>query len=167
LPNERRVLMPRIWALLNPGVLFINQTPHRWFPYEHHSTGLWGINYFPDRLTHWYARACSKRNPEINHSTDWNTHLRGGLRGGTERGIVADLTADSRHSRGVILQPAVGRYRDRADYYWLANTSPRLRLVKRWIASLFRICDRLLDSIPAVNVDVAIRKELLNAPSTR
>jgi SAM-dependent methyltransferase len=161
LPHERRAIMPRLWNRLNPGgVLFINQTPHRWVPYEHHSTGLWGINYLSDRLAHRYARHFSKRNPDINRSTDWNTHLRGGLRGGTERGIIADATAGS-HTRGVILQPIGAGLRDRADY-WLAATSPRLRLVKRGIASFFRVCDRLFDTVPALNVDVAIRKELLD-----
>ena len=165
LPNERRALMPRLWALLNPGgVLFINQTPHRWVPYEHHSTGLWGINYLPDRLAHWYARNFSRVNSESNRSTDWNAHLRGGLRGGTERGIIADLTAGSQ-AHGVILQPTAAGHRDRADY-WLAGTSQRFRSVKRGIASVFRICDRLFDTIPALNVDVAIRKELSNAPNT-
>jgi SAM-dependent methyltransferase len=158
LPNERRALMPRIWALLEPGgVLFVNQTPHRWIPFEHHSTGLWGINYLPDGMAHWYARHFSRMSPAINRSKDWSVHLRGGLRGGTEHGIVADLTADSA-TRGVILQPLAGRYRDRADY-WLAGTSPRLRVVKRGIASAFRAFDRLFDTIPALNVDVAIRKE--------
>lgn len=166
LPNERQALMPRLWGLLRPGgVLFINQTPHRWVPYEHHSTELWGINYLPDSLAHWYARNFSRVNPAINRSADWNTHLRGGLRGGTERGIIADLTAASQ-TRGVILQPAAAGLRDRA-HYWLASTSPRFRSVKRGIASVFRICDRLFDTIPALNVDVAIRKELLDAPISR
>jgi 2-polyprenyl-3-methyl-5-hydroxy-6-metoxy-1,4-benzoquinol methylase len=162
LPEERRTLMPQLWALLKPGgVLFVNQTPHRWVPYEHHSTQLWGINYLPDRLAHWYARTLSRVSPEINRSADWNTHLRGGLRGGTERGIIADLIPGS-WTRGVILQPATGSLRDRADY-WLIATSPRFRILKRVVASIFRICDRLFDTIPALNVDVAIRKELLKS----
>jgi len=166
LPDERRALMPRLGALLKPGgVLFVNQTSHRWVPYEHHSTELLGINYLPDRLTHWYARNFARVNPELNRSTDWNTQLRGRLRGGTERGIIAGLTADSQ-SRGVILQPSAGGLRDRADY-WLAGTSQRLRPLKQGIASIFRICHRLFDTIPALNVDVAIRKELLDAPRTR
>jgi len=158
LPGERRTILPLIWAKLKPGgVFFVNQTPHRWVPYEHHSTGLWGTNYLPDRLAHWYARTFSRANPEINGSRDWNEHLRGGIRGGTERGIVADLTSGSA-TRGVILQPTLGGCRDRADY-WLAGTSARYRPVKRAIASVFRLCDRLFDTIPALNVDVAIRKE--------
>jgi SAM-dependent methyltransferase len=162
LPHERRALMPAVWETLNPGgVLFINQTPHRWVPYEHHSTGLWGINYLPDPLAHWYARHFARMCPEINRSKDWSLHLRGGVRGGTERGIIADLTANSA-TRGVIVQPNAAGHRDRADY-WLAGTSPRLRRVKRGIASAFRLCDRLFDTIPAFNVDVAIRKELPSA----
>lgn len=158
LPKERKVLMPLLWEVLAPGgVLFVNQTPHRWFPYEHHSTALWGINYLPDRVAHWYARAFSKRNPEINRSPNWAVHLRGGLRGGTEREIVANLTAHSRF-RGAIMQPTAGGYRDRADY-WLANTSSRFRLPKRVIAGLFRVCDRLIGTIPASNIDTAIRKQ--------
>ena len=35
LPNERVNLMPLLWDSLNVGgVIFINQTPHRWFPIE-------------------------------------------------------------------------------------------------------------------------------------
>ena len=31
--------MPLIWSKLKPGrTLFINQTPYRYFPYEHHTT---------------------------------------------------------------------------------------------------------------------------------
>ena len=160
LPEERRHLLPRIWAALRPGgTLFVNQTPHRWVPFEHHSTGLWGINYLPDRIAHQYARRFARISPAINRSTDWQMHLRGGLRGGTERTILSELTAGSK-IRGVILQPNRARYRDRADY-WLAGTSQNLRPLKRCIAFVFRISDRLFDSIPALNVDVAIRKELL------
>jgi hypothetical protein len=52
LPEERRRVMPWIWSKLKPGgTLFINQTPYRYFPYEHHTTGLWFINYLPDKLS--------------------------------------------------------------------------------------------------------------------
>ena len=41
-----------IWAhLKSGGVLFLNQTPHRYFPVEHHTTNLPMINYFPDTDT--------------------------------------------------------------------------------------------------------------------
>lgn len=46
LPAERSRLMPLIWSHVNnPGVIFLTATPFRWFPYEHHTTGLWFINY--------------------------------------------------------------------------------------------------------------------------
>lgn len=161
LPHERRKLMPQLWAMLKPGgVLFINQTPHRWAPFEHHSTELWGTNYFPDRLAHLYARFCSTANPITNRSKDWNDHLRGGIRGATERKIIADLTAGTA-ARALVIQPTAGGFRDRADY-WLAGTSRKFRPLKHCIAVVFRICDRLWDTIPALNVDVAMQKVTLD-----
>jgi len=157
LPNERRLLMPQLWDLLKPdGVLFVNQTPHRWFPCETHSTGLWGINYLPDKLAHRYARRFSTMSPSINRSPDWNVHLRGGLRGGSERELIRRLTAGGR-APAIILQPVAGGLRDRADY-WLSCTSPRHRSLKKAIGWLFRITDHLFATIPAVNLDVAVRK---------
>src|SRR6185369_5786240 len=39
LPEERKRLLPQIWAALRRGgTLFVNQTPHRWVPFEHHNT---------------------------------------------------------------------------------------------------------------------------------
>jgi hypothetical protein len=46
----------------------------------------------------------------------------------------------------------------RADY-WLHCTIPRHRLFKRRVAFWFRGCDKLFDTIPALNVDVALRKQ--------
>ena len=69
LPEERRRVMPLIWSSMNyGGVLFVNQTPYRYFPYEHHSTGLWFINYLPDRSSMFLARNLSRMNPEVNRS---------------------------------------------------------------------------------------------------
>jgi len=163
LPDERRLLMPQLWDLLKPsGVLFVNQTPHRWFPCDTHSTGLWGINYLPDKLAHSYARRFSSRSPSINQSPDWNVHLRGGLRGGSERELIRWLTADGR-APAVIMQPVAQGLRDRADY-WLSSTSPRYPSLKKGIAWLFRVTDYLFATIPAVNLDVAVRKVGRRAP---
>ncbi len=156
LPPERRILMPRLWDLLKPGgVLFVNQTPHRWFPRDAHSTGLWGINYLPDKLAHWYARRFSSMS-QINKSTDWNVHLRGGLRGGSERELVRLLTSGGRPP-AFIMQPVTPGLRDRADY-WLSSTSARFRSMKKAIAFSYRLTDYLFGTVPAVNLDVAIRK---------
>src|SRR5215831_20349192 len=125
--------MPRLWEALQPGgVLFVNQTPHSWFPRDTHSTGLWGINYLPDRIAHWYARRFGSMNSSINRSMSWNVHLRGGLRGGSERELIKLLTTDAR-APAMIMQPVAPGLRDRADY-WLSSTSVRFRSAKKAIA---------------------------------
>jgi SAM-dependent methyltransferase len=161
LPEERRRVMPLIWSSMNyGGVLFVNQTPHRYFPYEHHSTGLWFINYLPDRFSLFLARNLSRMNPGVNRSRDWTVHLRGGIRGGTEAEICCNLLL-ARAGRPIIIQP---RCQDRAAY-WLSCTNPeRYRLLKKSIAALFRLTDKLWGTVPSMNLDVVIRKDPANVP---
>jgi predicted O-methyltransferase YrrM len=156
LPEERRHVMPLIWSCMNyGGVLFVNQTPYRHFPFEHHSTGLWFINYLPDGFSLFLARNLSKINPEINKSPDWTVHLRGGIRGGTEKEILCNLNrAAGGHPS--IVQP---KGQDRAAY-WLSCTNPeRYRLLKMSVTALFRLTDKLWGTVPSMNLDVAIRKD--------
>lgn len=102
LPDERRVLMPKIWALLKPGgIFFVNQTPNRYFPVEPHTTKLPLINYLPDRVALATARRFSKR---IERDETWETLLRKGIRGGTERNILCDLGAANGY-RPMLLKP--------------------------------------------------------------
>lgn len=156
LPEERRQVMPLIWSHLNTGgVLFVNQTPYRYFPYEHHSTGLWFINYCPDRFSHFLARKLSARNPAINSSSDWRVHLRGGIRGGTEAQIIRNLRL-AKTGRPKVIQPRQG---DRASYWLSCTSDKRHRLLKRFVAGLFGLTDRALGTVPSMNLDVAIRKE--------
>ncbi|MBI4460524.1 MAG: methyltransferase domain-containing protein [Acidobacteria bacterium] len=157
LPEERKHLMPKLWSVLKPGgVVFVNQTPHRYFPYEHHSTGLWLINYLPDGLAYLLARKFSR--PSHLHSQKWEDLLRGGIRGGTERGILRHLCGNRKTA--TILWPQQNGLRDRADY-WLSGTAPgRYRCTKRAVAALFRLSDRFLGTLPSMNVDVVIRKEI-------
>jgi ubiquinone/menaquinone biosynthesis C-methylase UbiE len=156
LPGERRELMPLLWRHLNvSGILFVNQTPYRYFPYEHHSTRLWFINYLPDRAAHWFARRFARLNPGLNRSGTWNELLRGGIRGGTEAEIRRNLCA--RGGRASILQPCSTGDR---GAYWLACTSAeRHRAIKRTVAGLFSMSDRLLGTVPSMNLDVAFRKD--------
>lgn len=156
LPNERRVVMPLLWKALRPGgYLFMNQTPHSWFPYEHHSTGLWGINYVPDRVAHWMARTFGKMNKTISRSDDWQVHLRSGIRGGSERAVLENLA----HEPDVphIAQPRF-HARDRADF-WLKSTSPRRRTLKAIIAWFFRLTDKLFGVVPTLNMDLVLQKK--------
>lgn len=157
LPSERRTLMPMLWSMLNPGGSFlINQTPCRWFPYEHHTTGLWFINYLPNFLACYMARHFSRESPETNRNLDWNGLLRHGIRGGTERQMLRNLSRGG-GPKGVILQPTRGGYRDRAAL-WLSAASSRHAGPKQFIASMFRLCDRLTGMVPSTHVEVVIQK---------
>ena len=158
LPSERECLMPLLWSALKPGgAILINQTPYRYSPIDAHSTGLWFINYLPDSLAHIMARRLGRGNRNVNGSPDWNVHLRGGLRGGTEKGIVLHLTKGLRINARV-LQPHQDGLRDRADF-WLSGTNPqRYGMVKKSIASLFRLGDQYLGTIPGINLEVVIQK---------
>jgi ubiquinone/menaquinone biosynthesis C-methylase UbiE len=158
LPHERKTVMLLLWSALKPGgVIFVNQTPYRYSPYEAHSAGLWFINYMPDSLAHWTVRHFAGRNLQINRSPDWDVHLRGGLRGATEKEIIWNLTGgDIRSAR--VLQPHQHGLRDRADF-WLSGTNrERHRTLKKCIAGLFRITDRIWGTVPSLNLDVVIQK---------
>jgi SAM-dependent methyltransferase len=155
LPDERRRVMPLIWSSLNPGgVLFVNQTPYRWFPLEDHTTGIWFINYLPDRLSLLLARRFSRHNPSENKRQDWNGLLRGGIRGGTEAEIISNLR-QAKDGNPTIIQPREGT---RAGY-WLACTSERYTMIKKAIAALFWLTDKTLGTVPSMNLDVVIRKD--------
>jgi len=158
LPDERKIVMPLLWSSMKPGArIFINQTPYRYFPIEAHSTGLWFLNFLPGKTAHWAARRFAKGNPNINKSPDWNVHLRGGIRGGTEPEILRNLTGGKSECARIV-QPQQNGLRDRADF-WLSNTSPnRHRIVKRWIARAFRMTDSIWGTVPSVNLEVVIEK---------
>ncbi len=154
LPEERQTVMPLLWSHMRPGaVMFVNQTPYRWHPYEHHSTGLWGINFLPDGL----AWRLARRYGAGTRDRTWPAMLRGGIRGGTEWSIRRSLAADLRATE--LVQPTQNGLRDRADY-WLASTSPRRRAVKRLIAVFFRLTDKLFATVPTLNVSAAIRRRV-------
>ena len=154
LPAERFNVMPLIWSKVKPGgTLFINQTPYRYFPFEHHTTGLWFVNYVPDWLSLFLARHLSKMNPDVSKSRDWNVHLRAGIRGGTEAEVLRNLSRAA--GRATVMQP---RNLDRAAYWLSGTNSQRHRWLKRAIAWLFRLTDKIWGTVPSMNLDVAIRK---------
>jgi 2-polyprenyl-3-methyl-5-hydroxy-6-metoxy-1,4-benzoquinol methylase len=129
LPNERPALLPQIWSHVKPGgILFLNQTPHRWAPIEIHTTGLPLINYLPDGLALRMARLSKRVRPE----DDWETLLRAGIRGGTVREILGILAASG--SPPILLQPrkSVG---DQLDL-WYGKLSPRHAWLKQsvWLS---------------------------------
>jgi predicted O-methyltransferase YrrM len=91
LPAERKTLLPSLWRLLTPGgVMFIDETPARWFPIETHTTGLPLINYLPDRLAESYARRFSSR---VRRDATWDQMRRDGIRGASAKEILGLLPA--------------------------------------------------------------------------
>ena len=81
LPKERKTLFPVIFSHLKTnGILYLDQTPHRYWPFESHTTGLPLINFLPDKVTHFLTKKFSKRNIQ---DCSWNELLRKGIRGST------------------------------------------------------------------------------------
>lgn len=91
----------------------------------------------------------------MNRARDWPGLLRGGIRGATESEILRILRS-SGDGYPTVMQP-IGM--DRAAY-WLSLTKPhRYRLPKRAISSIFRVTDKVLGTVPSMQLDVAIRKD--------
>jgi 2-polyprenyl-3-methyl-5-hydroxy-6-metoxy-1,4-benzoquinol methylase len=124
LPLERETVLRVVWSTLKPGgILFLNQTPYRYFPIEAHTTGLPLLNYLPDGLTMRLARRFCQR---IAPDESWESMLRRGIRGGSEKRIRAQLGPDA-----ILLKPE--RWgKDRIDL-WFGELSPRRRRVKQTI----------------------------------
>lgn len=138
LPEERAQLLPKLWNLLNPGgVLFLNQTPHRYFPLESHTTGLPFINYLPDRLALVMARRLSKR---VRGGESWDNLLRCGIRGATEGEILAVLSSSG--ARPLLIEPDGDGIRDRIDLWFMALSPDRHRFVKRAIKAAMKLFRR-------------------------
>jgi SAM-dependent methyltransferase len=155
LPDERRAVMPQLWAHLRPGgCLLLNQTPHRFFPFESHTTGLPLINYLPDRLAHFVARRFSTR--DLGRES-WESLLRKGIRGATEREILESLGPAEPDSLPALLSPRPPRYRDRVDV-WYAALGPRHRALKAACRGVLRLGERLLGTTLVVNLSLAIGK---------
>jgi 2-polyprenyl-3-methyl-5-hydroxy-6-metoxy-1,4-benzoquinol methylase len=155
LPDERRTVMPQLWAHLKiGGCLLLNQTPHRFFPFESHTTGLPLINYLPDRLAHFAARRFSPR--ELG-TESWESLLRKGIRGATEREILASFGSATRDSLPALLAPRQPRHRDRVDV-WYAALSPRHRVLKAACREVLRVIERVLGTTWVVNLSLAIGK---------
>ena len=115
LPDERKRLIPKIWKIIQPGgILFLNQTPHKGFPVELHTTGgLPFINYLPDSVAHVYAQKFSKRKYK---QASWENLLRMGIRGGSVKEIFSHLESCS--PEPVLLEPSRFGLKDRLDLWY-------------------------------------------------
>ena len=132
LPNERTILLPKIWSLLKPGgILFINQTPYRYFPIEKHTTGgLPIINYLPDRAAHFYAQHFSKRKLKSN---SWEKLLKMGIRGESIKEISRILNSCSQ--KPIFLNPSKFGIKDRIDLWYITEKTKFVIINKLFLFS--------------------------------
>lgn len=128
LPHERKALMPKIWEVIKDGgYLFINQTPNMMFPVEDHTTGLPLLNYLPKPLA---IKAAHKFSNRIEPTDSWETLLRKGIRGATEREILNNLRRDARY-QPTLIEPSKQGFQDRIDLWYSALNPNKKRLLKR------------------------------------
>ena len=152
LPAERGSILRKAWALLNPGgILFINQTPLRYFPLELHTTGLPLINYLPDRLTLWAAKKFSRR---VSETDTWESLLRAGIRGATIREIRGHLGTNA-----VLLPPTMSGMRDRIDLWFAMTNMDNLATVKRAARVVLKSINALTGVAIVPELSLAFRKE--------
>ena len=154
LPQERNIILPLLWSHLNPkGVLFINQTPYRWFPIESHTTGLLFINYMPDFIASFYARHFSKRKL-VDY--DWTLLLRKGIRGGGVGEIIKIL---KNHSCPHLLRtPNQLGLKDRIDLWSAVTTKSRYLIIKKSLFCLLKLTKKLTGLVFLPELSLAIEK---------
>jgi 2-polyprenyl-3-methyl-5-hydroxy-6-metoxy-1,4-benzoquinol methylase len=112
LPDEREPVLRQIWSIMKPGgILFMTQTPNRFFPIEKHTTGIPFLNYLPDRVVLAMAHRLSK---QVSPDESWETLLRRGIRGATEREIM-NILRDNYHDSPALLKPGESDLCDSID----------------------------------------------------
>jgi 2-polyprenyl-3-methyl-5-hydroxy-6-metoxy-1,4-benzoquinol methylase len=155
LPAERPVLMMRLWRVLRPGgILFLNQTPHRYYPLEYHTTGLPLLNYLPARAAFFAARHLSRR---VDRGQTWEELLRGGVRGATEGEILGQLRATG-DGIPMLLRPSRLGLEDQVDLWYSLSMAQRPRRLKRAMRPAFKGLSRVTASSFVPSLALAIRK---------
>jgi SAM-dependent methyltransferase len=115
LPNDRKKLLQELWKMLEPGgLLFITETPYRYYPIEFHTTGLPLINYLPDRMAFAIARRYCKK---VWSDESWKHLLWRGIRGATEHEILR--TIPKKCGKPVLLLPTRLGCKDRIDLWYV------------------------------------------------
>jgi len=157
LPEERRVLMPRLFAVLRPGgILFIDETPYRWFPVESHTTGLPLLNYLPDRVAYRCARLFSER---VRPGQSWRSLLRAGVRGGTVNEILTLCELEG--GCATLMRPSREGMRDWIDLWergYLTGARGVRGAVKRAMKHIAKLVYRFTGESVVSYLSLAIRK---------
>lgn len=154
LHEERNCLLRKIWHLLKPeGIIFIDQTPNRYFPIELHTTGLPLINYFPDMMTYYLAKIFSKR---ISAHSSWEALLRAGIRGGTVPEIMKILGKDV--YAPLLLTPSRLNVRDRIDLWYTSSIIIRFAFIKTVAVCLLKVLHYVTGITLVPYLSLAVRK---------
>lgn len=155
LPKEREIVFPLLWCHLKPnGILFINQTPYRWFPIENHTTsGLVFINYMPDFIASNFASRFSTRNLADD---SWPTLLRKGIRGGSV-GEVFRILSDMPCSPELLAPSHLG-LSDRIDLWYAVSGKSRLPILKKALFYLFKMIKVSTGQIFLPTLSLGIKK---------
>lgn len=154
LPAERHVILPLVWNVLRPGgILYLNQTPHRWFPIETHTARLPLINYFPDKITLWVTQRWS---PMVKDTTAWEQLLRDGIRGGSKTEVWRIL--ESIGANAELLEPSEMGIHDRIDLWYAFSNQFRPSRGKTFVRMAAKILKRLTGHVLVPALSLAIRK---------
>jgi hypothetical protein len=154
LPEERHAMLPLLWShLRDDGVLFINQTPYRWFPIDNHTSSLVGINYLPDGPALAYARRCSRR---VRADESWEDLLRRGIRGASTREITTIL--DDGDRRFHVLAPSASGIVDHIDLWYRMPNNERPKMTRTIAMYGFRIIRAVTRQTTVPSLTLAIRK---------
>ena len=166
LPDERNAVLRQIWSQLNPGgILFINQTPYRWFPFEGHTSHLPLINYLPDKIAHNAACRFSNR---IGENETWENLLRRGIRGSTPRENIKILKKTDVEYHPKLLRPSRLGFRNRIDIWYagyaisIAHKYPKIQLIQKILRIVAKAIYCLTGIIFLPTLAMAIQK----APKT-
>ncbi len=154
LPSERHGMLALLWPHLKPGgVMFLDQTPYRWFPIDLHTTGLPLINYLPDRLALHYARRFSRR---VRSDSSWSELLRRGIRGGTAREIMTILNCEGGEAE--LLDPSHLGVKDHIDLWYQVSSSRQRPLTKKVMMFGFSAVKAVTGVTMVPRLSLAIRK---------
>lgn len=161
LPAERKRLLPQLWNQLKlGGVLFINQTPYRYFPFEGHTSRLPLLGYLPDRIALAYARRFS---PRVGSQSSWPELLRRGIRGADVGEILTILRQNSSHPP-VLLEPNQVGLEDRIDLWYagyavsIANKYPWAKPIQRFMKLLLKFIKFTTGLVVVPSLSLAIQK---------
>jgi len=154
LPHERTVIMPQLWKSLKPGgVLFLNQTPYRFFPVEVHTTKLPLINYLPDGVALQVARKLSRR---VRSGESWESLLRRGIRGASVGEVIRNLPKEF----GLPLQLGPTRHgmQDQIDLWYEWSSESRKSISRSMLRTVLKIIKGATGVDMAPDVAIAVRK---------